>query len=212
MKTREIRVALVEDNGGLRNSLERLFSAADGIALVGMFNDGESAVAGLAEMSPDVVMVDINLPGISGIEVIRRSKAAMPNVQFLVLTVYDEPSRIFQALAAGANGYLLKRAEPSELLSAIRELHGGGSPMSGSVARKVVQSFHRMGASNDETENLSPRETEILQLLAEGYLYKEIAEKCSIGIETVRTYIRRIYDKLHVRSRTEAVIKHLKGL
>ncbi|MBE6397935.1 MAG: response regulator transcription factor, partial [Lentisphaerae bacterium] len=128
-----------------------------------------------------------------------------------VLTVYDEPSRIFQALAAGANGYLLKRTEPAELLSAIRELHEGGSPMSGSVARKVVQSFHRMGTSNDESENLSPREAEILQFLAEGYLYKEIAEKCSIGIETVRTYIKRIYDKLHVRSRTEAVVKHLKG-
>jgi len=211
MKTREIRVVLVEDNSGLRNSLERLFSAVDGIALVGMFNDGESAVSGLSETSPDVVMVDLNLPGISGVEVIRKLKASMPDVQFMVLTVYDEPSRIFQALAAGANGYLLKRTEPAELLSAIRELHEGGSPMSGSVARKVVQSFHRMGTSNDESENLSPREAEILQFLAEGYLYKEIAEKCSIGIETVRTYIKRIYDKLHVRSRTEAVVKHLKG-
>ena len=211
MKTREIRVVLVEDNSGLRNSLERLFSAVDGIALVGMFNDGESAVSGLSETSPDVVMVDLNLPGLSGVEVIRKLKASMPDVQFMVLTVYDEPSRIFQALAAGANGYLLKRTEPAELLSAIRELHEGGSPMSGSVARKVVQSFHRMGTSNDESENLSPREAEILQFLAEGYLYKEIAEKCSIGIETVRTYIKRIYDKLHVRSRTEAVVKHLKG-
>lgn len=211
MKGSGIRVALVEDNGGLRNSLERIFASTDGMVLVGEFGDGESAVAGLSGVSPDVVLVDINLPGISGIDVIRECKAAMPGVQFLVLTVYDDPARIFQALAAGANGYLLKRVAPTELLDAIRELHAGGSPMSGSVARKVVQSFHRMGESKKETENLSPRETEILQLLAEGYLYKEIAEKCSIGIETVRTYIRRIYDKLHVRTRTEAVIKHLKG-
>ena len=206
-----IRVALVEDNGGLRNSLEKLFSSVDGMSLEGVFCDGESAVAGLPSLAPDVVLVDINLPGMSGIDVIRESKAAMPEIQFLVLTVYDDPSRIFQALAAGANGYLLKRVAPKELLDAIRELHHGGSPMSGSVARKVVQSFHRMGESKKKTENLSPRETEILQLLAEGYLYKEIAEKCGIGIETVRTYIRRIYEKLHVRTRTEAVIKHLKG-
>lgn len=207
----QIRVSLVEDNGGLRNSLERILSSSEGMTLEGVFSDGESAVAGLHAVSPDVVLVDINLPGISGIDVIREAKASMPRAQFLVLTVYDDPSRIFQALAAGANGYLLKRVDPRELLDAIRELHGGGSPMSGSVARKVVQSFHRMGVSKNETENLSPRETEILQLLAEGYLYKEIAEKCAIGIETVRTYIRRIYDKLHVRTRTEAVIKHLKG-
>lgn len=211
VKGREIKVALVEDNDGLRNSLERLFSATDDMTLAGEFRDGESAIDGLAAVSPDVVLVDINLPGISGIDVIRTCKAAMPAVQFLVLTVYDDPARIFQALAAGANGYLLKRVAPSELQAAIRELHAGGSPMSGSVARKVVQSFHRMGTSKNDTENLSPRETEILRLLAEGYLYKEIAEKCAIGIETVRTYIRRIYDKLHVRTRTEAVIKHLKG-
>ena len=204
-----IKVALVEDNAGIRKSLERLFAEKDDIEMTRMFGDGESALAELAALAPDVVLVDINLPGKSGIDVIREAKAALPQVQFLVLTVYDDPARIFQALAAGANGYLLKRATPTELLAAIRDLYNGGSPMSGSVARKVVQSFHQMGTAPNETDNLSPRENEILQLLADGYLYEEIAEKLSIGIETVRTYIRRIYDKLHVRTRTEAVVKHL---
>ena len=209
MKKKRIKVAFVEDNSGLRDSFERLLSTADDMCMVGRFVDGESALEGLATAGADVVLVDINLPGISGIDFIRQAKAAMPQVQFLVLTVYDDPTRIFQALAAGANGYLLKRVAPADLLAAIRDLHGGGSPMSGSVARKVVQSFHRMGASPCETENLSPREKEILQLLSDGYLYKEIAEQLVIGIETVRTYIRRIYEKLHVRTRTEAVVKHL---
>lgn len=204
------KVALVEDNCGLRDSLEQLISTAADMHIVGSFVDGESALEGLPGAAADVVLVDINLPGMSGIDLISLAKAAMPHVQFLVLTVYDDPARIFQALAAGANGYLLKRVTPADLLSAIRDLHSGGSPMSGSVARKVVQSFHRMGVSQDETENLSPRETEILELLSDGYLYKEIAERLAISIETVRTYIRRIYDKLHVRTRTEAVVKHLR--
>ena len=209
MNARKIRVAVVEDNGGFRKSLERLCSSTPDLELVGSFQDGESALSWLGENAPDVMLVDLNLPGMSGADVIRRVKPVLPGVQFLVLTVYDDPARIFQALAAGAHGYLLKRMEPAELLSAIRELNAGGSPMSGSVARKVVQSFHRMGEAQNETDNLSPREGEILQLLADGYLYKEIADRLSISIETVRTYIRRIYDKLHVRTRTEAVVKHL---
>lgn len=209
--TKRIKVALVEDNGGIRESLERLFSTTDDIALASVFTDGESAVAGMASAAPDVALVDINLPGISGIDVIRQMKVRLPHVQFMVLTVYDDPTRIFQALAAGATGYLLKHEDPAELISAVHDLYRGGSPMSGSVARRVVLSFHQMGDSTDAQENLTPREAEILQLLAEGYLYKEIAEKLSIGNETVRTHVRHIYDKLHVRTRTEAVIKHLKG-
>lgn len=209
--TKRIRVALVEDNGGIRESLERLFSTTDDITLAGVFKDGESAVAGMEASAPDVALVDINLPGISGIDVIRQMKARLPHVQFMVLTVYDDPTRIFQALAAGATGYLLKHEDPAELISAVHDLHRGGSPMSGSVARRVVLSFHQMGDSTDAQENLTPREAEILQLLAKGYLYKEIAENLSIGNETVRTHVRHIYDKLHVRTRTEAVIKHLKG-
>lgn len=209
--TKRIKVALVEDNGGIRESLERLFSTTDDIALASVFTDGESAVAGMESAAPDVALVDINLPGISGIDVIRQMKVRLPHVQFMVLTVYDDPTRIFQALAAGATGYLLKHEDPAELISAVHDLYRGGSPMSGSVARRVVLSFHQMGDSTDAQENLTPREAEILQFLAEGYLYKEIAEKLSIGNETVRTHVRHIYDKLHVRTRTEAVIKHLKG-
>ena len=204
-----IRIALVEDDHKWCDSLQLLLAQAADMQLVGVFHDGESARTGLAAANPNVALVDINLPGMSGIDLIREAKGALPHVQFLVLTVYDDPARIFQALASGANGYLLKRAAPAELLTAIRDLHGGGAPMSGSVARKVVQSFHQMGVSQDDTKNLSPRENEILQLLADGYLYKEIATRLAIGIETVRTYIRRIYDKLHVRTRTEAVVKHL---
>ena len=209
--TKRIKVALVEDNGGIRESLERLFSTTEDIALASVFTDGESAVAGMGAAAPDVALVDINLPGISGIDVIRQMKVRLPHVQFMVLTVYDDPTRIFQALAAGATGYLLKHEDPAELISAVHDLYRGGSPMSGSVARRVVLSFHQMGDSTDAQENLTPREAEILQFLAEGYLYKEIAEKLSIGNETVRTHVRHIYDKLHVRTRTEAVIKHLKG-
>jgi DNA-binding NarL/FixJ family response regulator len=131
-------------------------------------------------------------------------------MHFLVLTVYEDSDKIFQALAAGASGYLLKRVQPTKLLEAIREVREGGSPMSSSIARQVVQSFHRMGEAKKESENLSSRELEILQLLTDGYLYKEIADKLNIGRETVRTYVRRIYEKLHVRTRTEAVVKHLR--
>lgn len=211
MKNNQIKVALVEDNGGIRESLGRLFATTDDMLLTNAFKDGESAVSGMRAAAPDVAMVDINLPGISGIDVIRQLKGQLPQVQFLVLTVYDDATRIFQALAAGATGYLLKCEDPAELLEAVRDLYRGGSPMSGSVARRVVQSFHRMGASEDTQENLSPREAEILRLLADGYLYKEIADALSIGNETVRTHVRHIYDKLHVRTRTEAVVKHLRG-
>ena len=206
-----IRIALVEDAADIRESLKRLFASVRDMRLVAEFPDGESAMAGLPSSGAEVVLVDINLPKASGIDVIGKVKLQMPDVQFLVLTVYEDSAKIFQALAAGASGYLLKRTDPMRLLSAIRELKGGGAPMSGSVARLVVQSFHRGDSGSGQSEELSPRESEILGLLSEGCLYKEIAERLGIGIETVRTHVRRIYDKLHVRSRTEAVIKHLKG-
>jgi len=206
-----IKIALVEDAADIRESLGRLLASVRDMRIVAEFPDGEAAIAGLAASGADVVLVDINLPKVSGIDVIGRMKPLMPDVQFLVLTVYEDPSRIFQALAAGANGYLLKRTDPMRLLSSIRELKGGGAPMSGSVARLVVQSFHRGAPDERPDEGLSPREREILELLTEGCLYKEIAERLGIGIETVRTHVRRIYEKLHVRTRTEAVTKHLKG-
>lgn len=205
-----IAVAIIEDDQGIRETLLRLLEGTSGFHCVGVFSTGEEALRRLPKLNPDVVLVDINLPKLSGIGVVAALKPSVPAMQFLVLTVYEDSAKIFQALAAGASGYLLKRVPPDQLIEAIREVHAGGSPMTSSIARQVVQSFHRMGQAQQESENLSPREQEILDLLVDGYLYKEIADKLSIGRETVRTHIRRIYDKLHVRTRTEAVVKHLR--
>ncbi len=206
----QITVAVVEDDQGIRETLERLLDGAPGFSFLGALASGEEALQRLPELNPAVVLVDINLPGMSGIDLVATLKADKTTMQFLVLTVYEDSVKIFQALAAGASGYLLKRVPPAKLLEAIREVHEGGSPMSGSIARQVVQSFHHMGVARKDSDNLSPREQEILQLLTDGFLYKEIAEKLNIGRETVRTHIRRIYEKLHVRTRTEAVVKHLR--
>lgn len=206
-----ITVAVVEDDQGIRETLVRLLDGAPGFRCLGAFSTGEEALQRLPKLHPAVVLVDINLPKMSGIDLVAALKAGETAMQFLVLTVYEDSAKIFQALAAGASGYLLKRVPPAKLLEAIREVREGGSPMSSSIARQVVQSFHRMGAAKRESDNLSPREQEILQLLVDGFLYKEIAEKLNIGRETVRTYIRRIYEKLHVRTRTEAVVKHLRN-
>lgn len=206
----EITVAIVEDDEGIRETLVRLLAEAKGFRCLGAFATGEEALQRLPKITPSVVLVDINLPKMSGIDLVAALKASDTAMHFLVLTVYEDSAKIFQALAAGASGYLLKRVPPAKLLEAVREVHEGGSPMSSSIARQVVQSFHRMGSAKRESDNLSPREQEILQLLTDGFLYKEIAEKLNIGRETVRTYIRRIYEKLHVRTRTEAVVKHLR--
>ena len=206
----EITVAIVEDDQGIRETLVRLLAEAKGFRCLGAFATGEEALQRLPKITPSVVLVDINLPKMSGIDLVAALKASDTAMHFLVLTVYEDSAKIFQALAAGASGYLLKRVPPAKLLEAVREVHEGGSPMSSSIARQVVQSFHRMGSAKRESDNLSPREQEILQLLTDGFLYKEIAEKLNIGRETVRTYIRRIYEKLHVRTRTEAVVKHLR--
>jgi len=206
-----ITVAVVEDDQGIRETLVRLLDGTPGFRCLGAFSTGEEALQRLPKLNPAVVLVDINLPKMSGIDLVAALKAGETTMQFLVLTVYEDSAKIFQALAAGASGYLLKRVPPAKLLEAIREVREGGSPMSSSIARQVVQSFHRMGAAKRESDNLSPREQEILQLLVDGFLYKEIAEKLNIGRETVRTYIRRIYEKLHVRTRTEAVVKHLRN-
>jgi DNA-binding NarL/FixJ family response regulator len=159
---------------------------------------------------PDVILMDINLGGMDGIECVRRLKTVMPEAQVLMLTVFADTEKIFRALAAGASGYLLKRLSPSKLLDAIREVREGGSPMSASIARKVVQSFQSTPARGDESADLSPREREVLNGLADGLAYKQIADQLSVSIHTVRNYIRRIYEKLHVRTRTEAVAKFLR--
>lgn len=205
-----IRVSIVEDNQRVRTSLARLIELSDGFKCVSEHSTGEEAVAALPKTKPDVVLMDINLPGMNGVECVRQLKPVLPATQVMMLTVYENTDLIFQALSAGATGYLLKQTPPAELLSAVREVHGGGSPMTGHIARKVVASFQQAGNSSREFENLTPREKEVLDHLAKGFLYKEIAEAMGISYDTVHTHIRKIYEKLHVRSRTEAVAKHLR--
>jgi DNA-binding NarL/FixJ family response regulator len=206
-----ITVSIVEDNEQLRGTLARVIGRAEGIRCVSHYGSAEAALQGLPKDRPEVVLMDINLPGISGVECVRQLKPRLPATQVLMLTVYEDTDTIFNALAAGASGYLLKRTKSAELLEAIREVHRGGSPMTTHIARKVIQSFQKTGPSTQPTENLSEREQEVLDCLSRGFLYKEIADKLGISYETVHTYIRRIYEKLQVRTRTEAVAKFLRG-
>jgi DNA-binding NarL/FixJ family response regulator len=203
-----IRVSVVEDDARVRASLARLIDGAPGFRCVSQHASAESALEELPAVRPDVVLMDINLPGLSGVECVRRLKTIVPDVQVVMLTVYEDTDLIFAALAAGATGYLLKRTPPDELLGGIRDVHRGGSPMTGHIARKVVRSFQDAEVGQDE-DVLSPREREVLDHLAQGYLYKEIAARLAISYDTVHTYVRRIYEKLQVHSRTEAVAKHL---
>ena len=202
-----ISVSIVEDDAPARGILTEWVRSADGLKCVGVHDCAESALTALPQENPSVVLMDINMPGISGIECVRRLKTQMLNTQFVMLTVYEDPDHIFKALTAGASGYLLKRSPRAELLAAIKDVQAGGSPVSSNIARKIVQSFQRFNASPTETENLSPREREVLELLARGYLYKEIADSLHISVPTVNSHIRRIYEKLHVRSRSQAVAK-----
>jgi DNA-binding NarL/FixJ family response regulator len=201
-------IAIVEDDNSLRDILTEIINASPW-KLVNTFTNGESAVTGLTKSCPEVVLMDIQLPGISGIECVSKLKALHPSALFLMVTVYDNNERIFEALAAGASGYLLKRDAPAKLLESLDDLLAGGSPMSGAIARKVVQHFHKEPPSRNKEHNLTPRETQILEMLAKGSLYKEIAWDLGIGFETVRSHIDNIYNKLHVRTRTEAVVKFL---
>src|SRR5580698_3945089 len=204
-----ISVAIVEDDVPAREILAGWIRNAEGFRCAGEFDDAETALAKLPHEKPSVVLFDINLPGMNGIECVRRLKPRLPDTQFLMVTVYEDANHIFNALSAGASGYLLKQMRRSELLDALKDVHAGGSPMSSQIARKVVQSFRRNETENNgETVELSPREREVLELLARGYLYKEIAEMLKISVQTVNTYIRRVYEKLHVRSRAQAVAKY----
>ena len=205
-----VSVSIVEDNDKLRGTLARVLNRADGFRCVSNYSNAEDALKDLPQVRPDVVLMDINLPGMNGVECVRQLKQLIPQTQVLMLTVYEDTENIFNALAAGAGGYLLKRTTSRELLEAIQEMHRGGSPMTMHIARKVVQSFQQTAASAQSTENLSPREQEVLDFLSHGFLYKEIAEKMGVSYETVHTYIRRIYEKLQVRTRTEAVAKFLR--
>ena len=204
-----IRVSIVEDDAHTRSIFADWLGRARDLELLNQCESGEQALASLPAAQPDVVLMDINLPGLCGVETVRRLKPSMPKTQFLMLTVYEDADHIFDALAAGASGYLLKQTSPEALLGAVKEVHQGGSPMTSTIARKVVQSFQRGPASSTEAEDLSPREREVLELVARGYLYKEIAEQLVISVATVNTYIRRIYEKLHVRSRAQAVARYV---
>lgn len=213
-----ITVSIVEDNDQLRGTLARLIDRAEGFHCISQFGTAEGALEGLPKERPNVVLMDINLPGMNGVECVRKLKQVAPNVLAVMLTAYEDTDNIFNALAAGAAGYLLKRAPRAELLDAIREVHRGGSPMTTHIARMVVQSFQKSvpapapapAAAADDSQTLSPREQEVLDCLSHGFLYKEIAEKLGVSYETVHTYIRRIYEKLQVRTRTEAVAKFLR--
>jgi DNA-binding NarL/FixJ family response regulator len=203
-----ITVAIVEDDPSARGILAGWIDSAGKFRCVGQHGSAASALATLPVQSPDVVLMDINLPDLLGIECVRQLKPQMPGTQFVMVTVYGDSEHIFDALAAGASGYLLKRLSRADLLAALEEVHRGGSPMSSSIARRVVQFFRSPAqASAVELESLSPREVEVLHLLAEGYVNKEIADRLAISAPTVATYIRRIYEKLQVHSRAAAIGK-----
>lgn len=209
-----ITVSIVEDNEQLRMTLSKVIARSEGFEFVSDYGTAEEALDSLVEDKPQVVLMDINLPGMNGVECVRQLKQKLPSVQVIMLTAYEDTENIFNSLAAGAMGYLLKRTPRSELLEAIQDVVKGGSPMTAHIARKVVQSFQRPvaapQATPSETMSLSQREQEVLDFLSQGFLYKEIAEKLGISYETVHTYIRRIYEKLQVRTRTEAVAKFLR--
>ena len=203
-----IPVSIVEDDAPVRGILAGWILGADGFKRIGVHANAEAALCALPQEKPSVVLMDINLPGMSGIECVRRLKPQMLDTQFIMLTVYEDSDHIFEALSFGATGYMLKRTPRTELLAAIKDVHAGGSPISCSIARKIVQSFQGFNSvSPAEPDNLTPREREVLELVARGYLYKEIAGSLRISLATVNTHIRRIFEKLHVRSRSQAVAK-----
>ena len=201
-----IRVLLFEDNYTLREALSFMISSTDGFELVGAFGDCLRAVEQVEQLRPSVVLMDIDLPGLDGIKALTRIKEKYPATDVLMLTVFDD-EHIFEAIKAGAMGYLLKKTPPAMILEAIRQVAEGGAPMSPSIARKVMLSMHMPVGMNSELERLSAREQQILQLLSEGLSYKMVASQCGISLETVRTHTKRIYEKLHVNSVTEAISK-----
>ena len=205
-----ITVSIVDDEAKLRQSITTFIIGATGFKCLCGYGSAEAALEGLATDKPDVVLMDINLGGMSGIECVERLKASSPQMQIVMLTVYEDTEKIFLALAAGANGYLLKRSSPTKLLQAIREVHGGGSPMTSSIARKVVASFQKTVQTGEKEGQLSPREEAVLDGLAKGLIYKQLADQLGISIDTIRTHIRHIYKKLQVQTRTEAVAKYLR--
>ena len=204
-----IRVSIVEDNRGTRESLTELLTRAPALRFVNAHPTGEDALKQIPTDAPDVVLMDINLPRMNGIECVAQLKQKLPKTQVLMLTTYEEGDLIFDSLRKGASGYLLKNMPPAELVQAIEQVHAGGAPMSMQIARKVVTHFQQIKQPKSDMEQLTKREHEILALLAKGFLYKEIADQLGISLSTVRAHLHTVYEKLHVQSRTEAVVKFL---
>ena len=204
-----IQIAIVEDEKTVRDGLKLLIDGTEGYKCVALYPNAEETLRGIFDSNPDVVLMDIHLPGMSGIECVRRLTKQDPDFQIIMLTVYEDDEGIFKSLAAGAQGYILKKTPPVKLLEAISEVYNGGSPMSSQIARRVVDFFQTKEVDSEQAEKLTEREQEILSFLSKGYRYKEIADVLCISIETVRTHIRNIYEKLHVHSRTEALLKYL---
>lgn len=205
-----IKVSIIEDDDWIRENLAAQIGRTGGFHCAGCYQNGEDALTQIPKDLPDVVLMDINLPKMNGIECVRKLKHLAPSVQIMMLTVYEDSERIFNSLLAGASGYLLKRTPQAEILEAIAQVHQGNSPMSGHIARKVVQYFNQRGSPNTELEKLSKREHEVLDHLAQGIPYKEIADVLGLSIDTIRMHIKGIYGKLHVHSRGEAVAKYLR--
>lgn len=204
-----IKICIVEDNNDLRECVAEALNESPGIRCTGTYATAEAAVQDLPFQKPDVALVDINLPGMNGIECVAKLKAQLPQLQILMLTRYEQSDMIFDSIRAGASGYLLKRTPAAELVQAIEQVHSGGAPMTPQIARKLVAHFQQIQKPSSDMEKLTSREQEVLGLLAKGYLYKQIAAKLGISINTLRAYLRAIYDKLHVHSRTEAAVKFL---
>lgn len=206
-----IRVAIVEDDEWVRENLARELGQNSGFSCLGAFRTAEAAIEGIPSLNPDVVLMDINLPGMDGVQCVRRLKELCPDVQFLMLTVYEESDKIFNSLIAGARGYLLKRTTTPELLEAIRQVREGGAPLTDHIARRVVHYFNQQGAKVSTLDTLTPRERQVLEKLAQGASYKEVADQLSLSVDTIRMNVRHIYGKLHVHSRGEAVAKYFSG-
>jgi DNA-binding NarL/FixJ family response regulator len=212
-----ISVSIVEDDAPVRELLVEWINLAEGFRCLSHYGNTSSAVTQLPGLKPDIVVVDINLPDLNGIECVRSLKPLMPDAQFVMLTVYKDSNHIFDALAAGAVGYLLKQTPCKELIDSLRQVYEGGSPMTSDIARKVVQSFQDRAVSNapaqgSAVETLSARELQVLELLARGYFYKEICETLAVSKSTVNTHIRHIYSKLHVHTRGKAIAKYTKSM
>ncbi len=204
-----IKIAIIEDLDEVREGLKEFISLNEEFKVVALCKDAEEALVIIPQHQPDIAIMDINLPGMSGIECIKKLKSSCPRTQFMMFTVYENDEKVFEALKAGASGYLLKNTGLVQLIESLKELHGGGSPMSANIARKLVNIFRQEDKQVPELETLTSRENEMLQMLAKGLLYKEIAEKMYISINTVKQHIHNIYEKLHVQNRTEAINKAL---